>query len=140
MRRPRADREEKRVTYGNGLRREEQLDPGNPNRRRLLEGSATGGSQGRLRAAHCTQAAYIDGARRDDVEACLIHIALEEQPDSSLMAEIRAALKGTSLTLKKTIVDDLVQAGHDAVISSLPLRSFLADYLEQSVGRDRVAS
>jgi len=37
MRRPRADREEKRVTYGNGLRREEQLDPGNPNQRRLLE-------------------------------------------------------------------------------------------------------
>jgi hypothetical protein len=36
MRRPRADREEKRVTYGNGLRLEEQLDPNNPNQRRLL--------------------------------------------------------------------------------------------------------
>src|SRR5215213_8864327 len=34
MRRPRADREEKRVTYGNGLRREEQLDSNNPNQRR----------------------------------------------------------------------------------------------------------
>ena len=33
---PRADREEKRVTYGNGLRREEWLDPNNPNQRRLL--------------------------------------------------------------------------------------------------------
>src|SRR5271170_2823667 len=33
MRRPRADREEKRVTHGNGLRREEQLDPYNPNQR-----------------------------------------------------------------------------------------------------------
>jgi hypothetical protein len=36
MRRPCADREEKRVTYGNGLRHEEQLDPDNPNQRRLL--------------------------------------------------------------------------------------------------------
>ena len=85
------------------------------------------------------QAEYIDGARCDDVEARLIHIALEEQPDSPLMAEIRAALKGTSLTLKKTVVDNLVQAGHDAVISSVPLRPFLDDYLEPSVGRDRVA-
>jgi hypothetical protein len=36
MRRPRTDREEKRVTHGNGLRREEQLDTNNPNQRRLL--------------------------------------------------------------------------------------------------------
>ena len=36
MRRPRADREEKRVTHGNGKRREEQLDPHNPNQRRHL--------------------------------------------------------------------------------------------------------
>src|SRR4051794_24406218 len=35
LRRPRADREEKRVTYGNGLRHEEQLDPPNPNQRGL---------------------------------------------------------------------------------------------------------
>ena len=35
MRRPCADREEKRVTYGNGLRHEEQLDRDNPNQRRL---------------------------------------------------------------------------------------------------------
>ena len=38
MRRPCADREEKRVTYGNGLRHkeEEQLDANNPNQRGLL--------------------------------------------------------------------------------------------------------
>lgn len=36
MRRPRADRGEKRVTYGNGLRKEEQLDTNNPNQRGLL--------------------------------------------------------------------------------------------------------
>jgi hypothetical protein len=35
MRRPSADREEKRVTYGNGLRQEKQLDTSNPNQRRL---------------------------------------------------------------------------------------------------------
>ena len=40
MRRPCADREEKRVTYGNGLRREEQLDHNNPNQRGL-SGCAT---------------------------------------------------------------------------------------------------
>jgi len=34
MRRPCADREEKRVTYGNGLRHEEQLDRDNPKQRR----------------------------------------------------------------------------------------------------------
>jgi len=39
MRRPCADREEKRVTYGNGLRREELLAPANPNQR------GTNGSQ-----------------------------------------------------------------------------------------------
>jgi hypothetical protein len=37
MRRPCADREEKRVIHGNGMRREEQLDQTNPNQRRLLE-------------------------------------------------------------------------------------------------------
>src|SRR5215213_3301580 len=37
LRRPRADREEKRVTHGNGLRREEQLDSNNPNQRGHLD-------------------------------------------------------------------------------------------------------
>lgn len=39
MRRPYADREEKRVTYGNGLRHEEdeQLDANNPNQRGILK-------------------------------------------------------------------------------------------------------
>ena len=36
MRQPCADREEKRVTYGNDLRQEEQLDPDNPNQRGLF--------------------------------------------------------------------------------------------------------
>jgi hypothetical protein len=36
MRRPCADREGKRVTYGNGMRREKQLDPTSPNQRGLL--------------------------------------------------------------------------------------------------------
>jgi len=36
MRRPCADREEKRVTRGNDMRRERQLDLNNPNQRRLL--------------------------------------------------------------------------------------------------------
>jgi len=36
MRRPRADREEKRVTHGRDMTNEERLDPGNPNQRRHL--------------------------------------------------------------------------------------------------------
>jgi hypothetical protein len=36
MRRPSTDREEKRVTHGNGKGRKEQLDPHNPNQRRHL--------------------------------------------------------------------------------------------------------
>jgi hypothetical protein len=35
MRRPGADREEKRVTHGIGRGHEEQLDPDSPNQRRL---------------------------------------------------------------------------------------------------------
>ena len=35
MRRPCADREEKRVTRGKGMRGEKQLDPDNPNQRGL---------------------------------------------------------------------------------------------------------
>ena len=34
MRRPCADREEKRVTHGSDMEDEEQLDPDNPNQRR----------------------------------------------------------------------------------------------------------
>ncbi len=37
MRRSCVDREEKRVTYGNGLRKEEQLDTNNPNQRDLSD-------------------------------------------------------------------------------------------------------
>jgi len=36
MRRPRADREEKRVTHGRDMRNEDRLDPSNPNQRRFL--------------------------------------------------------------------------------------------------------
>jgi hypothetical protein len=35
MRRPCADREEKRVVHGNDVTKEEKLDPDNPNQRRL---------------------------------------------------------------------------------------------------------
>lgn len=45
MRRPCADREEKRVTHGKGRRHEEQLDPDNPNQRGLLETASIIGSQ-----------------------------------------------------------------------------------------------
>jgi hypothetical protein len=44
MRRPRVDREEKRVTYGNDQRREEQLDPNNPNQRGHLDRGSPDGN------------------------------------------------------------------------------------------------
>ena len=55
MRRPRADREEKRVTHGKDLRREKQLDPNNPNQsglsncwlQRWHDGGGDGPDEGR---------------------------------------------------------------------------------------------
>ena len=56
MRRPCADREGKRVTYGRDMTNEEQLDPDNPNQRRHL---------GRvLTMAEREQEARIDAAKQ----------------------------------------------------------------------------
>jgi hypothetical protein len=69
----------------------------------------------------------IDGAPCDDVRAELLHISLSDLPDSPQKAQLLAI--PTGLTLKKTDVDLLVQAGHDAVTSSAPLRAFLDGYV-----------
>jgi hypothetical protein len=68
----------------------------------------------------------IDRARCDDVQAELLHISLAALPDSSQKAQLLAI--PTGLTLEKADVDLLVQAGHDAVTESAPLRAFLANY------------
>lgn len=79
-----------------------------------------------LRGARCAEAPVIDGARCDDVETALLHIALSDLPDSPYTARLQAI--PTSLTLERTDVDLLVAAGHDAVTGSVPLRAFLDNY------------
>lgn len=79
-----------------------------------------------LRDARCAQAAVIDGARCDDVQTALIHISLAQLPGSPEKEKLLAI--PTGLTIQKTDVDLLVQAGHDAVTDSAPLRSFLDNY------------
>ena len=56
MRRPCADREEKRVTHGNGSRREKQLDPNNPNQR----DTQTGASSAAAHSSCCRGAASFN--------------------------------------------------------------------------------
>ena len=80
----------------------------------------------KLRDARCAQSSVIDGAPCDDVRAQMLHISLAELPDSPEKAQLLAI--PTGLTLKKTDVDLLVQAGHDAVTGSAPLRAFLDGY------------
>jgi len=81
----------------------------------------------KLRDARCAQGSVIDGAPCDDVRAELLHISLSELPDSPEKARLLAI--PTGLTLKRTDVDLLVQAGHDAITRSAPLRAFLDGYV-----------
>ncbi len=79
-----------------------------------------------LREARCAEAPVIDGARCDDVQTALLHIALADRPDSPETARLQAI--PTSLTLEREDVDLLVTAGRDAVTGSAPLRAFLDNY------------
>ncbi len=79
-----------------------------------------------LRAARCAEGPLINGERCDDVEASLVHVALSNLPDTPEKAQLLAI--PTGLTLQKADVDLLIQAGHDAVVNSGALRSFLANY------------
>jgi hypothetical protein len=78
------------------------------------------------RDARCAEARIVDGARCDDVQAALLHISLTELPETPESAHLQAI--PTGLTVPKTDVDLLVQAGHDAVTDSAPLRAFLKNY------------
>jgi NTE family protein len=82
-----------------------------------------------LRDARCADGPLTDGKRCDDVQAAMLHISLSGLPDSPEKAQLLAI--PTGLTLKKTDVDLLVQAGHDAVTRSAPLQAFLANYPPQ---------
>ncbi|MEA2768064.1 MAG: hypothetical protein QOD93_1026 [Acetobacteraceae bacterium] len=80
----------------------------------------------RLSAARCAQAAVINGAHCDDVQAELLHISLLGLPDSPEKARLLAI--PTGLTLAHDDVDLLAQAGQDAVTGNASLQAFLAAY------------
>jgi NTE family protein len=76
--------------------------------------------------ARCSQAQIIDGAPCADVKSDLVHISLAGMPESPDKAKLLAI--PTGLTIPRGDVDLLVQAGHDAIINSAELRTFLQNY------------
>ena len=76
--------------------------------------------------ARCQGGPLFEGTRCDDVQATLLHIALRELPESAEKAHLQAI--PTGLTIPRGDVDLLIQAGHDAVTTSAPLRDFLDAY------------
>ena len=81
---------------------------------------------GKLNATRCAEGALVDGAPCDGVKAELVHTSLAELPDSPDKQQLLAT--PTGLTLQRSDVDLLVQAGHDAIMNSTELRQFLDNY------------
>jgi NTE family protein len=76
-----------------------------------------------IRQSRCAQAKTIDGARCDDVDGALVHVSLTGLPDSLAKDQLLAIRTG--LTLRKSDVDLLIEAGHSAILNSASLRDFL---------------
>jgi NTE family protein len=74
----------------------------------------------------CQEGSVIDGAPCGDVRAELLHISLADMPAGPEKDKLLAI--PTGLTIPKDQVDLLVQAGHDAITNSAPLRTFLEQY------------
>ncbi len=68
----------------------------------------------------------IEGTPCGDVKAELIHISLAAMPAGPDKDKLLAI--PTGLTINRPDVDRLIDAGRSAVITSEPLRRFLADY------------
>ena len=79
-----------------------------------------------LRTARCQIAQTIDGLPCGDVKAQLIHISLAAMPAGPEKDKLLAI--PTGLTIDRTDVDLLVEAGRSGILSSEPLRLFLRDY------------
>jgi hypothetical protein len=60
------------------------------------------------------------------VKTELVHVSLSERPDSPDKQKLLAI--PTGLTLQRSDVDLLVQAGHDTIMNSTELRQFLDSY------------
>lgn len=79
-----------------------------------------------LKDARCGVARTIDGQPCDDVQGNLIQVSLADLPPSP--ARDRLLSIRTGLTIPRSDVDLLIEAGRNAVTSSVPLRSFLESY------------
>jgi NTE family protein len=88
-----------------------------------------------LRAARCRSAPIIDGVPCGDVKTQLIHISLAAMPAGPDKDKLLAI--PTGLTVDRSDVNLLVEAGRSAIVTSEPLRLFLRDY---AVGRSAVTA
>ena len=79
-----------------------------------------------VRTARCQNGPIIDGLPCSDVKAELIHISLAAIPAGPEKDKLLAI--PTGLTIDRPDVDRLIEAGRSAVVTSEPLRRFLADY------------
>ncbi len=79
-----------------------------------------------IRAARCGRGPVIDGTPCGDVEASLVRISLADLPEGARKEQLLAI--PTTLTLSRQNVDMLIEAGQDAIMTSVNLRQFLQDY------------
>ncbi len=79
-----------------------------------------------ISVVRCATGPVIAGYACDDVKAQLVHVSLTEMPEG--LRKDRLLAIPTGLTLKRDDVDALIDAGHDAIVTSQPLRAFLDDY------------
>lgn len=79
-----------------------------------------------IRIARCQSGPMIEGVPCGDVKAELIHISLATMPAGPDKDKLLAI--PTGLTIDRRDVDRLIDAGRSAVVTSEPLRRFLADY------------
>jgi len=79
-----------------------------------------------IKRSRCSEATTIDGVRCDDVDGALVHVSLAGLPDSPTKEQLLAIRTG--LTLRPADVDLLIEAGHSAILTSIPLNNFLSSY------------
>jgi NTE family protein len=79
-----------------------------------------------IRTARCQSGPTIDGMPCGDVKAQMIHISLAAMPEGPEKNKLLAI--PTGLTVSRSDVDMLVEAGRTAIVTSEPLRLFLQGY------------
>jgi hypothetical protein len=79
-----------------------------------------------IRAARCAEGPVVFGSPCGDVQSALVQVSLSAMPPSPERERLLAI--PTGLTIDRKSVDALVRAGHDATVTSEPIRQFLNDY------------